>query len=154
MLGIHRAGAGGLARADAFLKEWVPLILASPAYQKDGLLLIVADEANIANPADPDLATACCGQGTHPGPNTPLPGIVGQGGGRQGALVLSREGLFYWASNLVPEPIERGFHAIGSGGNAALGALLAGAQVKRAVEIATEVDTSSGGEVVLHKLKG
>ena len=69
------------------------------------------------------------------------------------ALVLSREGLFYWASNLVPEPIERGFHAIGSGGNAALGALLAGAQVKRAVEIATEVDTSSGGEVVLHKLK-
>jgi hypothetical protein len=69
-------------------------------------------------------------------------------------LVLSKEGLFYWASNLVPEPIERGFHAIGSGGNAALGALLAGANVKRAVEIATQVDTGSGGEVVLHKLKG
>jgi hypothetical protein len=69
-------------------------------------------------------------------------------------LVLTAEGLFYWASNLVPEPIERGFHAIGSGGNAALGAMLAGANVKKAVEIATTVDPGSGGEVVLHKLKG
>ena len=69
------------------------------------------------------------------------------------ALVLTPEGLSYWASNLVPEPIERGFHAIGSGGNAALGAMLAGANVKRAVEIATMVDTGSGGEVVCHKLK-
>jgi hypothetical protein len=68
-------------------------------------------------------------------------------------LVLTGEGLFYWASNLVPEPIERGFHAIGSGGNAALGAMLAGANVKKAVEIATTVDPGSGGEVVLHKLK-
>jgi hypothetical protein len=69
-------------------------------------------------------------------------------------LVLNPDGLFYWASNLIPEPIERGFHAIGSGGNAALGAMLAGANVKRAVEIATQVDTGSGGEVVLHKLRG
>lgn len=69
------------------------------------------------------------------------------------ALVLDKDGLFYWASNLVPEPIERGFHAIGTGGNAALGAMLAGANCKRAVEIACEVDTSSGGEVILHKLK-
>jgi len=69
------------------------------------------------------------------------------------ALVLNPDGLFYWASNLVPEPIERGYHAIGSGGNAALGAMLAGANVKKAVEIATQVDTGSGGEVVLHKLK-
>lgn len=70
------------------------------------------------------------------------------------ALVLTSEGLCYWASNLVPEPIERGFHAIGSGGNAALGAMLAGASVQKAVQIACEIDTSSGGEVVLHKLKG
>lgn len=70
------------------------------------------------------------------------------------ALVLTKEGLFYWASNLVPEPIERGFHAIGSGGNAALGAMLAGATVQKAVQIACQVDSSSGGEVVLHKLKG
>lgn len=69
-------------------------------------------------------------------------------------LVLSKDGLFYWASNLVPEPIERGFHAIGSGGNAALGAMLHGAGVLKAVEIACQVDSSSGGEVILHKLKG
>lgn len=69
------------------------------------------------------------------------------------ALVLTAEGLCYWASNLVPEPIERGFHAIGSGGNAALGALLAGANVQKAVQIACQVDTSSGGEVVVHRLK-
>ncbi len=81
-------GAGGLERADEFLREWVPQIMNSPAFAK-GLLLIVADEANIANPADPDFATACCGQLIHPGPNTPLPGIFGPGGGRQGALVLS-----------------------------------------------------------------
>lgn len=70
------------------------------------------------------------------------------------ALVLNADGLFYWASDLVAEPIERGFHAIGSGGNAALGAMLAGANVQKAVQIACQVDTSSGGDVVLHKLKG
>jgi hypothetical protein len=32
-------------------------------------------------------SSACCGEG--PGPNSPLPGITGLGGGRVGALVLS-----------------------------------------------------------------
>jgi ATP-dependent protease HslVU (ClpYQ) peptidase subunit len=68
------------------------------------------------------------------------------------ALVLTAEGLSYWASNFMSHPVERGFHAIGSGGSAALGALLAGANVQKAVEIACQVDTSSGGDVVLHKL--
>jgi hypothetical protein len=31
---------GGLAAADAFLKQWVPRILSSPAYKADGALLI------------------------------------------------------------------------------------------------------------------
>jgi hypothetical protein len=62
---------GGLARADAFLKTWVPKILASDAYKQDGLLAIVFDEGP---PAD---STACCGQQD------------GQGGGRTGALLLS-----------------------------------------------------------------
>ena len=43
-------------------------------------LAIVFDEA--ANDA-----SACCGE--LPGPNTPLPGIQGPGGGRTGAVVLS-----------------------------------------------------------------
>ena len=32
---------GGLAGADAFLHEWVPRILASRAYRKDGALLVL-----------------------------------------------------------------------------------------------------------------
>ena len=39
----HRQGA---AAADAFLAQWVPKILASPAYKKDGLLIITFGEAN------------------------------------------------------------------------------------------------------------
>jgi hypothetical protein len=73
---------GGLVSADAFLKVWVPKILASPAYQQDGMLLVTFDESETAD------ATACCGE--LPGPNSPLPGITGPGGGRIGAVVLSK----------------------------------------------------------------
>ena len=33
-------------------------------------------------------SSACCGEG--PGPNSPQPGIIGKGGGRIGALVISQ----------------------------------------------------------------
>src|SRR5262249_29929993 len=36
---------GGLVSADAFLKTWVPKILASPAYKAGGMLIITIDEA-------------------------------------------------------------------------------------------------------------
>jgi hypothetical protein len=75
---------GGLASVNAWLQVWVPKILNSPAYQADGELIITADEAD----SPQSDATACCGEG--PGPNSPLPGIAGLGGGRIGALVLSR----------------------------------------------------------------
>jgi hypothetical protein len=75
---------GGLASVDAWMKVWVPKILNSPAYQQDGMLVITADEAD----SPQSDATACCGEG--PGPNSPLPGITGLGGGRVGALVLSK----------------------------------------------------------------
>jgi phospholipase C len=75
---------GGLVTANAFLEEWVPRILASPAYQADGLLVVTFDEAEVG---DPSSAAACCGE--VPGPNSPLPGIVGPGGGRVGGVVLS-----------------------------------------------------------------
>jgi hypothetical protein len=75
---------GGLASVDAWLRVWVPKILNSPAYRADGELIITADESD----SPQSDATACCGEG--PGPNSPLPGIVGVGGGRIGALVLSR----------------------------------------------------------------
>jgi hypothetical protein len=78
---------GGLASADEWLKVWVPKILNSPAFQTDGMLVITADEAD--SPASD--ASACCGEG--PGPNSPLPGITGMGGGKVGALVIS-----HWTS--------------------------------------------------------
>jgi hypothetical protein len=75
---------GGLSSVDAWLQVWVPKILNSPAYQADGELIITADESD----SPQSDATACCGEG--PGPNSALPGIAGLGGGRIGALVLSR----------------------------------------------------------------
>jgi hypothetical protein len=75
---------GGLASVNAWLQIWVPRILHSPAYKTDGELIITADEAD----SPQTDASACCGEG--PGPNSPLPGIAGLGGGRIGALVLSR----------------------------------------------------------------
>jgi phosphatidylinositol-3-phosphatase len=76
-------GPGGLASADAWLKQWVPVITSSPAFKADGVLVITSDESD----SPQSDATACCGEG--PGPNSPLPGIAGPGGGRVGALVLS-----------------------------------------------------------------
>ncbi|MCU1459320.1 MAG: phosphoesterase [Actinomycetia bacterium] len=74
---------GGLVSADAFLKSVVPKILASPAYKADGLLIVTFDESD----SPQSDASACCGEG--PGPNTPLPGIGGLGGGRVGAVLVS-----------------------------------------------------------------
>ena len=75
---------GGLASADEWLKTWVPRITSSPAFQQDGMLVITFDESD----GPQSDATACCGEG--PGPNAALPGITGMGGGKVGALVLSR----------------------------------------------------------------
>lgn len=64
---------GGLAQADAFLSQWVPTIMAAPAYRDGGLIVITFDEGS-------DSA-ACCGEtsGFSPShPNVPLPGRPGQ----------------------------------------------------------------------------
>jgi len=80
---------GGLASVDDFLSVYVPKIEASPAFQHDGLLLIMADESD----AGGQDATSCCGETF--GPNSPLPGVYaesgnGQGGGLIGALAIGR----------------------------------------------------------------
>jgi len=74
---------GGLVSADAFLRTWVPKILGSPAYKRDGLLVVTFDESE-------DGAESCCAEPT--GPNTPNNGgqTPGDGGGRTGAVLLSR----------------------------------------------------------------
>ncbi len=73
---------GGLVSIDHFLAKTVPQIQASPAYKQDGLIVITTDEADNSD------TTACCGE--KPGPNSPLPGVTGPGGGRIGTLVLGR----------------------------------------------------------------
>jgi hypothetical protein len=106
---------GGLTSADAFLQTWVPRILASPAYQKDGLLIITFDESNYVQSVHTNgtgqtivaitfAGETCCHQ--QPGPNlsgvrpatttvlnTPrlIENLVieGFGGDRIGAVLLS-----------------------------------------------------------------
>jgi hypothetical protein len=77
---------GGYAPMDAFLRKWVPMIVNSPAFKKDGLLVITFDEADSANPAEDSLS--CCGEEQLPGAPFP-PGGNGAGGGRIGAVLLS-----------------------------------------------------------------
>jgi hypothetical protein len=70
---------GGLISADAFLREWVPRILASPAFRQDGLLIVTFDEGTAGD--------ACCAE--QPLPGGPQPGVFGPGGGRTGAVLVS-----------------------------------------------------------------
>jgi phosphatidylinositol-3-phosphatase len=78
---------GGLVSADVFLRVWVPRILRSPAYRAGGMLVVSFDEGE-SEGAESD-ASACCGQPQFP--NTPNNGgpVVGRGGGRIGAVVVS-----------------------------------------------------------------
>lgn len=76
---------GGLHEIDAFLRQWVPLIMQSPAYRADGLLVITFDESDHGGA---EGSAACCGERPLPGAKYP-PGISGPGGGRIGAVLLS-----------------------------------------------------------------
>lgn len=80
---VRGTNAGGLVSADYWLQKYVPLITASPAFRKDGVLIVTSDESEGQSSAE---ATACCNE--QPGYNTPMPGITGPGGGRIGTLVL------------------------------------------------------------------
>lgn len=73
-----------LGDIDVFLSKWVPMITSSPAFRRNGLLAIVFDEAE--GPPDGD-SSACCNE--TPGPNSPLPGVTGPGGGKTGAILVS-----------------------------------------------------------------
>jgi hypothetical protein len=79
----QKSGASALADIDTFLGRWVPLITGSPAFKRDGLLVITFDESD----GPQSDASACCNEQI--GPDTPLPGITGIGGGRVGAVLLS-----------------------------------------------------------------
>ena len=72
-----------LTQIDDFLKRYVPPIVESPVFKKDGLLVITFDEA-VEN-------LSCCNE--QPGPATGDPGnqagIPGSGGGDSGAVLIS-----------------------------------------------------------------
>ena len=96
---------GGLTSADLFLRKWVPLILASSAYQRRGLLIVTFDEGDTTlqpNPAGGYTINyrgeRCCFE--QPGPNLaqfPQSARIGSytldfqdfGGDRTGAVLLS-----------------------------------------------------------------
>ena len=87
----------------------MPKILAAPAFKQDGLLIVTFDEADIEIKLDPSThegrltsgsVQSCCHE--LPGPNIKPgamvfddipdkgPGVVGPGGGRIGAVLVSR----------------------------------------------------------------
>jgi len=82
---------GRLPKVNTFLKQWIPKITGSPAYKRNGLIVIVFDESG----AD-DNAGACCGEVDSLGfsdpshPNLNEPGLYGPGGGKTGAVFLSK----------------------------------------------------------------
>jgi hypothetical protein len=77
-----------LQQGDAFVQKWAPKIIASPAFKKDGLLIVTFDES-VGD------STACCGE--QPGPADPAPGGYAQGipgpaapgGGLTGTVLVS-----------------------------------------------------------------
>jgi hypothetical protein len=107
---------GGLKSADDFLKLWVPKILASEAYKKDGLLIINFDESGATGSQTVTVdstgkqhivvtygsSEACCNQQGGPNANYPLAltfpvsatmqydlNFPTPGGGRTGAVLIS-----------------------------------------------------------------
>ena len=63
----------------------MPKITSSPAFKKDGVLIVMFDESDAVPNAD---TRSCCFEPS--GPNTTSPGITGKGGGLMGAVVISR----------------------------------------------------------------
>ena len=85
---------GGLTSVDAWLKVWVPRILASPAFTQDGGTIITADEADSPK-AD---ASACCGRVR-----------------AQRRVARDHRARRYRVAALVRKPVRRAGHDIGLG---------------------------------------
>jgi hypothetical protein len=75
---IEGGKTGGLTGADLWLKHYMPLIMASPAYQSGQMLVVVTSDEGALNDS-----TSCCSE--QPGPND----ASITGGGRVGALLLN-----------------------------------------------------------------
>jgi hypothetical protein len=73
---------GGYDGINTFLKDWVPRIQKSAAYQDRGAIMVIFDESQ-------NGAEACCDE--QQSPNTPNNGALesGLGGGQTGAVIVS-----------------------------------------------------------------
>ena len=63
---------------NAFLQTWVPIIVRSPAFQQDGLLIVTFDESSLSGISPSGVSVGydgsrCCNEPS--GPNTATPGI-------------------------------------------------------------------------------
>jgi hypothetical protein len=72
-LGVH-----AYEPEDKFLKRWVPIIVRSPAFQQDGLLIITFDESSMSGTSPSGVfvgydGSGCCNEPS--GPNTATPGF-------------------------------------------------------------------------------
>lgn len=102
---------GGLRSINTFLEKWIPTILDSPAYRKDGLLIITFDEGGdgkiektLTGVTVTVNGTSCCNEQEGPNLGRKYPTVrtamshgrritirtLGFGGDRPGALLLSR----------------------------------------------------------------
>ena len=101
---------GGLTSVNTFLQKWVPIIMASPAFQQDGLLIINFDESSYANVTQSSSGqtltfggTSCCSQQLGPNlatfPQSSSLSYKGQtitvtkqsyGGDQTGAVMISK----------------------------------------------------------------
>lgn len=69
-------------------------------------------------------------------------------------LAMGKEGqIFFYVESTTPVPIEEAYFAAGSGSDYAMGALDAGASIKRALEIAKGRDPNTGNGTTLLKLR-
>lgn len=104
-------GAGGLKPINVFLRKWIPLIMNSPAYKKDGLIIITFDEGGqgkverIGNHTRVTVyGASCCNEQEGPNLGRKYPVVrthmshgrqitvktFSFGGDRTGALLLSK----------------------------------------------------------------
>lgn len=70
------------------------------------------------------------------------------------ALIVDAQGIWHMDSNFSTDLLQEPFMAVGTGGDAARGALMAGATPEQAVEIACQIDSGSRGPVQMLKLIG
>ena len=64
----------------------MPQIVGSRAFRHRGLLIVTFDEGEVSGSGFD--SSACCNEPS--GPNTAAPGVTGPGGGRVGAVLVSR----------------------------------------------------------------